>query len=137
MTDRQVLLDTVKSIIQQIGTEYKAKRNVPRHLLIGLYSILGDQVHSALDIVDRAGVIRLNQFGGGRYLYQVKGNRGVKYSIFKSSSFCNCPAFQYQVLEGKELICKHLLALAIAEACKTTKQYTITKQEMKECLKQI
>jgi predicted nucleic acid-binding Zn finger protein len=137
MTDRQVLLETVRSVIQQIGDEYKVNPNVPRHLLIDLYSILGDQVYSALDIVDRRGVIRIGQFGGGREHYQVKGNRGVKYSLIKSTSFCNCPAFQYKVLEGKELMCKHLLALAIAEACSTTKQYTITKQEMREYLRQI
>jgi len=137
MSDTKIILETIRDLIKQIGSEYQEKKNIPRHLLLDLYSILGEQLYAALDIVDRKGVIRISQFGGGRELYQVKGNSGAKYSLVKATSFCNCPAFQYQVLEGKELFCKHLLALAIAESCKTTKQYTVTKQEMREYLRQI
>ena len=42
---------------------------------------------------------RISQFGGGRELFQVKGNSGAKYSLVKATSFCNCPAFQVGLLD--------------------------------------
>ena len=38
--------------------------------------------------------------------------------------------FQFRVVEEKDLMCKHILALAIAQACCTVKQYTVTRQEV-------
>lgn len=137
MCEKKVILDTIRSIIQQIGIKFSEEGSVPRHLLVALYSILGDQVNAALDIVDRKGVIRISQFGGGREIYKVQGSRGVKYSVLSSVHFCDCPAFQFRVVEEKDLMCKHILALAIAQACCTVKQYTVTRQEMRTYLKQI
>ena len=73
---------------------YRTEGSIPREILVGLHSILGDVVISALDLVDRRSVYLLSESEGPRAVYLVQGSRGVKYNVKKFSHYCSCPSFQ-------------------------------------------
>lgn len=136
MSDKELFFSTLKSVIARAGASYLREGTIPRDILLGLYSILGDIVVRALDIVDRRKVIRARQLGGKkREVFLVTGSNRSKYTVRKH--YCTCPAFKFQVVRGSALTCKHLLAVALAESCHLTKQYKITKKEMSKYLKRV
>ncbi|TCD64188.1 hypothetical protein EIP91_004464 [Steccherinum ochraceum] len=100
-------------------------------------------VLAALDLVDRENVIRLSTPWGYSH-FEILGSTG-SYTVFPgfpstrepgkydSPPFCTCPAFAYAVLLSKsELMCKHLLAAAIARKLSQCVERTIGKAELTE-----
>jgi len=140
MQDRDLIFNTLRELINSAGEQYRGEGTIPRSLLIALYSVVGDCLSPALDIVDRRGVSRLRERGSDEErrfgdVYLVEGSKGTKYCVKKYAHHCSCPAFQFQVVTGKFLTCKHLLALAISDSCGVTKLLKISRTELKSYLK--
>jgi len=138
MSERFNIFQVAAALIQQAGESYRREGNISKNLWVSLHSLFGDLLRSALDIVDRKRVIRLQRLGAANQslkLYMVKGHSNAKYFLKKHAHFCSCPAFKYQVVGGSALTCKHLLALALAEACDIVVDHKLQQREMMMFLK--
>ncbi|XP_031556637.1 zinc finger SWIM domain-containing protein 7-like [Actinia tenebrosa] len=97
-------------------------------LLSALYFVFGQPILHALDLVDRRSITRLTS-PSGRIIHQVVGSSGQTYTCLKASSFCTCPSYTYTVLVKMETImCKHLLAVNLAEAIHNIKEKEVSNE---------
>ncbi|KAK0461334.1 uncharacterized protein EV420DRAFT_194559 [Desarmillaria tabescens] len=75
---------------------------------------------AALDIIDRENIVKY-EVNSGHIYYEVAGSTGthtvnIGLNLGPTSSFCTCPAYIYAVLLSKtHLMCKHVLAVRLAE----------------------
>ena len=75
-------------------------------------------LENSLVMYQKRAVKKLVAVKSGRTCWQVRGKSGAKeeYLVFPTH-YCSCRAFQWDVLsKGEQLICKHMLAVRIAEA---------------------
>ncbi|XP_068748825.1 zinc finger SWIM domain-containing protein 7-like [Montipora capricornis] len=85
-------------------------------LLSALHFVFHQPLLHALDLVDQKKVTKLTSTSG-RVLYQVEGSSNRVYNCLITGEFCTCPSYTYTVLVKTEsLMCKHLLAVHLAEA---------------------
>ena len=92
-------------------------RPLPSELYIGLYSVFGNLLAAALEILDRQGVIVFSARDSGRKVAVVAGSSGLRYTLSLRGQHCPCPAYQYTVMGGRGAShCKHMLALRLGLA---------------------
>ena len=75
-------------------------------------------LENSLVMYQKRAVKKLVAVKSGRTCWQVRGKSGAKeeYLVFPTH-YCSCRAFQWDVLsKGEQLICKHMLAVRVAEA---------------------
>eukprot|EP00055_Hartaetosiga_balthica_P004703 m.12787 g.12787 ORF g.12787 m.12787 type:complete len:134 (-) comp4058_c0_seq1:132-533(-) len=82
-------------------------------VLTQLHSLFPQTIVAALDIIDREGVSCVS-CPAKRILFHVSGKGGKAYLVLPDENFCECVAFEYQVLRKELSMCKHLLATKIA-----------------------
>ena len=85
-----------------------------------LLAFVFDEKHleHALVIVQKRMLKKLVGTRSKRTCWQVRGKSGAKeeYLVYPTH-YCSCRAFQWDVLsKGEQLICKHMLAVRVAEA---------------------
>ena len=103
--------------------------------LLALKCICGTNLLPALDILDKSAV-ELHISPSGRTAYIVKGNSRNTYLCLKAENFCSCLSFQYTVLIRRDsVLCKHLLAVHVAEAVGRTVVQEVSDEDLAECLK--
>lgn len=108
----QLLLELKNCSIKQCG--------IDKELLSSLNCMFSSTLPSALQIVDQKCVTCLLG-SNGRMFYKVKGSSGISYLVLSSAFYCTCQSFLYTVLKKKStLICKHILAVHIAQALNST-----------------
>uniref|UniRef100_K1PKP6 Zinc finger SWIM domain-containing protein 7 n=1 Tax=Magallana gigas TaxID=29159 RepID=K1PKP6_MAGGI len=91
----------------------------------------------ALDIIDNRNVMTIS-CPSGRKVYQVIGTSGTPYICLPSGSYCSCPAYRYSVLlKDDHLMCKHVLAIKLAEAMDLSKSQQVTDLEMTNLIKNL
>ncbi|GFO29693.1 Zinc finger swim domain-containing protein 7 [Plakobranchus ocellatus] len=62
---------------------------------------------------------------------QVIGASGTPYTCFPNLKYCSCPAYQFSVLRKEsQLMCKHVLALKLAEAMEVVKPLPVSDAEI-------
>ncbi|KAI6157768.1 hypothetical protein BKA82DRAFT_4061113 [Pisolithus tinctorius] len=91
---------------------------------------------AALDVVDRDRVLRYKTTWG-RCHYEVFGSTSTHYTVFPQLGFsakvfcyCTCPAFAFAVLvSNSHLMCKHVLAVCLAEQLSKCIERTVTDEE--------
>lgn len=91
---------------------------------------------AALDVVDRDRVLRYKA-PWGRSHYEVFGSTSTCYTVFPRLGFsasvfcyCTCPAFAFAVLaSNSHLMCKHVLAVYLAERLSKCIERTVTDEE--------
>ena len=89
----------------------------------GLYSIFGDTVTAALDILDRNKLTVYEGEMSERRCGVVVGSSGLTHVLLLSGQYCSCPSYQYSALRDPgQIYCKHLLAaqLGLALGCVVT-----------------
>ncbi|KAK0485729.1 hypothetical protein IW261DRAFT_744146 [Armillaria novae-zelandiae] len=90
---------------------------------------------AALDIIDRENVIKYETISGHVH-YEVAGSTGthtvnIGLSLGPASSFCSCPAHVYSVLLSKtHLMCKHVLAVRLAERIRMCNRRAMGQEEL-------
>jgi len=85
-------------------------------ILSALHFVFHQPLLHALDLIDQKNVIKLTT-PSGRSLYQVVGSSNQVYNCLITGEFCTCPSYTFTVLVKMEsLMCKHLLAVHLAEA---------------------
>ncbi|KAG7446350.1 uncharacterized protein BT62DRAFT_114141 [Guyanagaster necrorhizus] len=112
-----------------------------------MFSVTDDALHrlqvvfpeplilAALDIIDRENVVKYETISGHVY-YEVAGSTGthtvnIGLNLGPVSSFCTCPAYIYAVLLSKShLMCKHLLAVRLAERIHACVRRPIGQEEL-------
>ncbi|KAH8090753.1 hypothetical protein HD553DRAFT_14787 [Filobasidium floriforme] len=88
--------------------------------LSALSFIFGPMLMPALTLVDRGDVNKIS-LPNGRQLYRVTGTKGKSYTVYpadvrQANAYCPCAAFTYSCLVAEQqLMCKHVLAVRIAE----------------------
>lgn len=91
----------------------------------------------ALDLVDQRNVSLITS-PSGRSIYQVIGSSGTPYTCFTTSHYCSCPAYKYAVLlKDDHVMCKHVLAIKLAQAMKLCKMLEVTDEEMANMIRTI
>lgn len=117
LSDQEIVRNSGRRLIDEAGSKYKATGTISVEILLALHALFGNVLSGALDLVDRGLVTGVRGDKSGRRLLCVKGSSGIRYTIFESSHYCCCPSYQFGVLGKGGLVCKHLLAARIAEAC--------------------
>lgn len=111
---------SLRHVADQLFSEVRLAKEQHGHLTDELLSALHFVFHQpllhALDLVDQKNVTKLTT-PSGRVLYQVLGSSNHIYNCLITGDFCTCPSYTFTVLVKMEsLMCKHLLAVHLAEA---------------------
>lgn len=103
--------------------------------LLALKCMCGPNLLSALDILDKSAV-ELHTTPSGRTAYIVRGTSRNTYLCLKAENFCSCLSFQYTVLNRRDsVMCKHLLAVHVAEAIRGAVVKEVSDEDLAECMK--
>lgn len=80
---------------------------------------------SALDLVDHATITRIALASSpSRVFWKVQSTSSNVYHCF--SRYCSCQSFGYKVIsQGEHLLCKHQLAVRLAEALGVQREQTL------------
>jgi len=84
----------------------------PSHPL--LFKLFGSRYPKALKIALEGGVKKYVFTPSGRTLWIVVG-RQREYLVYDRVGFCSCDDFYFAVMDGKALVCQHLIAQRSAE----------------------
>ncbi|XP_028400597.1 zinc finger SWIM domain-containing protein 7-like [Dendronephthya gigantea] len=88
----------------------------------------------ALSLVDQNCITKVSS-PSGRELFQVEGSSGRIYNCLMSSEYCTCPSYTYYVLMKDEiLMCKHILAVYIAQNLGTFDQREVSDENFFDIL---
>jgi predicted nucleic acid-binding Zn finger protein len=74
----------------------------------------------------------------GRFVYQVKGSKGMNYYLFDNVNFCSCSSFKHNVLNRFDFIyCKHIVMIKLLKAMDKMPVRTVKETELVDLIKQI
>ncbi|CAH3185891.1 unnamed protein product [Porites evermanni] len=124
---------SLRYVADQLFSEVRFAKEQHGHLTDELLSALQCVFHQpllyALDLVDQRNITRLTT-PSGRILHQVTGSSNQVYNCLISGDFCTCPSYTFTVLVKMEaLMCKHLLAVHLAEALGESKKQDISDED--------
>jgi predicted nucleic acid-binding Zn finger protein len=92
----------------------KALERVRELDLIQLIRDFGERGEKAWELLRENRVKRYTFKPSGRVVWIVVG-RGGDHLIYPAVSYCGCDDFYFSVMEGKALVCQHLIAQRLAE----------------------
>ncbi|KAG8468849.1 hypothetical protein KFE25_007367 [Diacronema lutheri] len=79
-----------------------------------LHVLFDKTLQSAVDLLDFATITRLSPRGAeGRAFWKVQSTSGSVYHCF--SGYCSCQAFAFLVAHTSQSLCKHQLAVRLAD----------------------
>lgn len=124
---------SLRHVADQLFSEVHLVKEQHGHLtdevLSALHFIFHQPLLHALDLVDQKNVTKLTT-PSGRVLYQVVGSSNQVYNCLTSGDFCTCPSYTFTVLVKMEsLMCKHLLAIHLAEALGECRRKAISDED--------
>ena len=135
-TGEGLVESAIYKILESVKTKrLKGEKRIRDEDLLALKLLCGPNLLPALDIVDKSGV-ELHTCPSGRTTYVVKGSSRNTYVCLRTANFCSCLSFQYTVLMRRDsVMCKHLLAVCVAEAIGSAVEQEVSDEDMAECLK--
>ncbi|XP_056001848.1 zinc finger SWIM domain-containing protein 7-like [Ostrea edulis] len=134
---RRKVQEVADQLLAEVNTAYNKTGKLNDELLSALNFVFQAPLLPALDILDNRGVTAIS-CPSGRKVYQVLGTSGTPYICLPSSKYCSCPAYRYSVLlKNDHLLCKHVLAIRLAEAMNLTKSQGVTDLEMTNLVKNL
>ena len=74
----------------------------------------GDRFNDAWDIVKHRKIYKLTP-ASGKLVYWVIEGVNKDYVVLVKSGYCSCDDFYFNIIDGKGIACKHLIATRIAE----------------------
>lgn len=124
---------SLRHVADQLFSEVRVVKEEHGHLtdevLSALHFVFNQSLLHALDLIDQKKVIKLITTSG-RVLYQVAGSSNQVYICLLTGDFCTCPSYTFTVLVKMEsLMCKHLLAVHLAEALGEFNSKTISDED--------
>ncbi|KAL9981974.1 hypothetical protein ACROYT_G010750 [Oculina patagonica] len=124
---------SLRHVADQLFSEVRIEKEKHGHLtdeiLSALHFVFHQPLLHALDLVDQKNITKLTT-PSGRVLYQVVGSSNQLYNCLITGDFCTCPSYTFTVLVKMEsLMCKHLLAIHLAEALGECRNRTITDED--------
>lgn len=127
----------VQGLLSVVKEEYNSKGQLSTEVLHSLYTVHGQSLLNALDLIDSK-KITITTSTSGRWLYQVTGSFGTPYVCLPNSIFCQCPAFKYSVVKRSEnLMCKHVLAAWLASAMGVAEKKEVSDEYIQDVLANI
>eukprot|EP01135_Chromosphaera_perkinsii_P004357 Nk52_evm8s279 gene=Nk52_evmTU8s279 len=133
--------DIVEELIYSLGRNIRTNGKINDNDLCLVHDMFADVAESALELLNEKDGNQVNIFkvspilNGDSYsagkapsLHLVRGegtvclpsgNSGKQcmgYLCFVNSNFCQCPFYEFNVLSGKSICCKHVLAAFLSEA---------------------
>ncbi|XP_054719304.1 zinc finger SWIM domain-containing protein 7-like [Uloborus diversus] len=109
--ERQLFYLRLVSIGLILHQEIKVSESIVMKLLF----LFDNTAIQALDLIDRHCIAHI-QSPSGRELYRIQRNNNEFFICLKNSNFCTCPAFNFQVLRKRYILCKHMLAVMLCRA---------------------
>jgi len=106
MVDYQDVLRALSKLDGELATHN------PAHPL--LFKLFGPRYSKALEIALEGGVKKYVFRPSGRILWIVVG-RQREYLIYEKVAYCSCDDFYFAIMDGKALVCQHLIAQRLAE----------------------
>lgn len=82
--------------------------------LIELIAFFGERGEKAWELLRENRVKRYVFTPSGRVVWIVVG-RGGDHLIYPAAGYCGCDDFYFTVMEGKALVCQHLIAQRLAD----------------------
>ncbi|CAH1252934.1 ZSWIM7 [Branchiostoma lanceolatum] len=117
-------------LLVEVKHLYSSNRYMSDDLLSALQDVFGSSLLASLDIVDRKGVTHVTS-PSGRHLYLVVGSSGKLYTCLPSGLYCPCSFFTYATLmRGESLVCKHVLAVQLAQAMGALQELSVSDEEL-------
>lgn len=78
----------------------------------------------ALELVENHSITLLEDVDHRRRIFRVEGSSqggDPEYYCYRYANYCTCPAFLYKIMsQARSILCKHLIAVRIAEATGTS-----------------
>ncbi|XP_061197028.1 zinc finger SWIM domain-containing protein 7-like [Saccostrea echinata] len=129
--------EVAEQLLSEVNTVYSKTGKLSDELLSALNFVFQAPLLPALDIIDHRNVTTIS-CPSGRKVYQVLGTSGTPYICLLSSTYCSCPAYRYSVLlKDDHIMCKHVLAIKLAEAMNLSKSQQVSDQEMTNLIKNL
>ena len=107
------LCDVVGALLASI--EKKKKLDVRDLRALG-FCLSNDLVHKALDIVHKKRISLVVAQPSGRHYFCVNSERKTKNPYICFHNYCSCFDFSREVMSGKKMFCKHMLAIRLSSA---------------------
>ncbi|KAK3779181.1 hypothetical protein RRG08_012444 [Elysia crispata] len=122
--------DTADQLIGEVKRSYSVNKQLSDDLLNTLSFFFQSPLLPALELIEKSSVYHVTS-PSGRSLYQVIGASGTPYTCFPGLKYCSCPAYQFSVLrKDTHMLCKHVLALRLAEAMDKLKPLSVSDTEI-------
>ncbi|EFA05169.1 Zinc finger SWIM domain-containing protein 7-like Protein [Tribolium castaneum] len=100
-------------LLQETENVYKGQKKLPNEILTQLHSFFGPTLSQATELLETCKITKYETKDKTRSIYKV-GSNLERYTIYNNINFCQCQAFQLQVLQDRtSLTCKHVLALKL------------------------
>ncbi|KAL6784269.1 hypothetical protein ACKKBG_A05490 [Auxenochlorella protothecoides x Auxenochlorella symbiontica] len=95
--------------------------------LVSLSVVFGKLLPKALRTLDTGGVFCFQGEPSGRSVYHIQGQSGSEPYLVYPEHFCECHAFQFDVLTKQDaVLCKHQLAARLACSLGTLRTSTVS-----------
>ena len=135
-TGERLIETAIHAILEGVKLQLaEGEQSIKDVHLLALRCLCGANLLPALDILDKGGV-ELHISPSGRTAYIVRGSSRNTYLCLKAERFCSCLSFQYTVLNKHDsVMCKHLLAVHVAEAIGSAVIQEVSDEDLAECLK--
>lgn len=101
--------------------------------LEALHSIFGDILIKATVLLENRKVFVYHLEDFSRSIIKLIG-RKKQHFLFSNINFCRCDSFKNEVLEGRMIVCEHILAVKLAEISGSFKTVLLTDLQMKDML---
>ena len=105
--------DVVGALLASIEKE---KNLDVRNLRALGFCLSNDLVHKALDIVYKKRISLVVAQPSGRHYFCVNSERKTRNPYICFHNYCSCFDFSREVMCGKKMFCKHMLAIRLASA---------------------
>ena len=131
-----LVVDQLLAEVRREGRE-SGGDSISDDLLSALYFIFKQPLLHALDLIDRHSITQVT-CPAGRELFRVKGASGRRWylCLLPPAGYCSCPAHVYTVLVKEEVtMCKHMLAVRIAQALGKHNELSVSDEEFAEILR--
>ena len=110
-------ISTSSRIIDELLSSIEKRKRLDVRDLRGLeFCLSSDLIHKALDIVHKKRISLVIAKPSGRHYFSVDSERKSRNPYICFHNYCSCFDFAREVLPGKKMFCKHMLAIRFSSA---------------------
>ena len=110
-------ISTSSKVIDELLSSIEKRKKLDIRDLRALeFCLSNDLVHKALDIVYKKRISLVIAKPSGRHYFCVNSERKMRNPYICFHNYCSCIDFAREVLCGKKMFCKHMLAIRFSSA---------------------